>query len=240
MDVPEPSRNAPVYVIGDIHGRLDLLERMISAIHSDSGERGGNSLTVTVGDYIDRGPDSRGVIARLMANPFPGRYLALKGNHEAIMLTFLADPQIGSYWAQLGGRETMLSFGVDVLRSWGRPNFEQAAAALRAALTDEEVRFLNSLSCSLSLPQHFICHAGVRPGVPLDRQREEDLLWIREPFLNSEGDFGKCVVHGHTPVFAPEVKANRINVDTGAFIRGRLTCVVLEGGAPRFLTAMGD
>jgi serine/threonine protein phosphatase 1 len=238
MSAPDRSENTPLYVIGDIHGRLDLLDRLIGAIDRDVGGRGAESLTVTVGDYIDRGPDSRGVVRRLMRNPFPGRYVALKGNHEAMMIRFLADPQVGSLWSLNGGLETLRSFGVPVSRD--RPDFVRAAEALRAALTADETRFLSSLRLSLSVGRYFICHAGVRPGVPLERQSEEDLLWIRDEFLNSNVDFGKIIVHGHTPVPEPEVKPNRINVDTGAFATGRLTCVVLEGGAPRFLMASSN
>ena len=237
MNAPDRSENAPLYVIGDIHGRLDLLDRMIVLIRRDAGARGPDSLTVTVGDYIDRGPDSRSVIERLMGNPFPGRYVALKGNHEAVFEGFLADPQAGRHWQRLGGLETLRSFGVSVSQSWGRPNFTRAAEQLRAALTPEQTRFLAALRTSFSVGRYFICHAGVRPGVPLEQQSEEDLLWIRDEFLTSNADFGKIVVHGHTPVPEPEVKPNRINVDTGAFIRGRLTCVVLDNGNHRFLTA---
>lgn len=235
MNAPAPGENAPLYVIGDIHGRLDLLDRLIEAIYRDAGARGTESLTVTVGDYIDRGPDSRGVIDRLMANPFPGRYVALKGNHEAMMESFLADPQAGDLWSYNGGLETLHSFGVRM--SWGGANFVHAAEQLRAALTPEESRFLASLRLFMTVGQYFICHAGVRPGIPLDQQSEEDLLWIRHEFLNSEMDFGKVVVHGHTPSPEPEVRPNRINVDTGAFASGRLTCVALEDGDYRFLTS---
>lgn len=237
MDAPDCSEDAPLYVIGDIHGRLDLLDRLIEAIRRDAGDRGAESLTVTVGDYIDRGPDSRGVIDRLMANPFPGRYVALMGNHEAIMRDFLDNPSVGELWARNGGLETLRSFGVPVATSWGWPDFVRAAADLRAALTPDETRFLASLRLSFSVGRYFVCHAGVRPGVPLDRQREEDLIWIRGEFLNSDMDFGKIVVHGHTPAPEPEVRTNRINVDTGAVFSGRLTCVVLEDGRHRFLTA---
>lgn len=238
MDAPGHSENAPLYVIGDIHGRLDLLDRLIEAIYRDAGGRGAGSLTVTVGDYIDRGPDSRGVIGRLMANPFPGRYVALKGNHEAILQNFLVDPSVGGHWQHLGGLETLRSFGVQMPR--GRGNFARASEQLRSALTPDEIRFLASLRMSLSVDRYFICHAGVRPGVPLARQSEEDLLWIRDEFLDSELDFGRIVVHGHTPTREPEVRPNRINVDTGAFVTGRLTCVVLGDGGYRFLTVPRD
>ncbi|MGA7972451.1 MAG: metallophosphoesterase family protein [Pseudolabrys sp.] len=237
MNTPDFNENAPLYVIGDIHGRLDLLEPLIDAIHRDAGSRGAGSLTVTVGDYIDRGPNSRAVIDRLMANPFPGHYVALKGNHEAAMMDFLDDPEFGEAWWRNGAAATLRSFGVPVAESFGPSDFVQAQQALRAALTPKEILFLTSLRTALSVGRYFICHAGVRPGIPLERQREQDLLWIRGAFLDSDMNFGKIIVHGHTPVREPEVKANRINVDTGAIVYGRLTCVVLENGGHRFLTA---
>jgi Calcineurin-like phosphoesterase len=237
MNASARSENAPLYVIGDIHGRLDLLDRMIEAIRRDAGEQATECLTVTVGDYIDRGPESRGVIERLMGNPFPGRYVALRGNHEAILEGFLLDARVGNHWQHLGGLETLRSFGVSVSPFMAGQDFERAAEQLRAALTPEETKFLASLRMSLSVGRYFICHAGVRPGIPLEQQSQEDLLWIREAFLLSNEDFGKVIVHGHTPTLEPEVRANRINVDTGAFFTGRLTCVVLEDGGHRFLTA---
>ena len=228
------NENTRVYAIGDIHGRLDLLDRMISAIARDAAQHGGDSLTITLGDYVDRGPKSRGVIERLLANPFPGAYVALKGNHEALLESFLAEPQTGQHWWHLGGLETMKSFGV---RAGGGRDFEPAAAELRAALTPQHMKFFSSLKMSLTAGRYFLCHAGVRPGVALERQSDEDLLWIRDEFLDSEADFGKIVVHGHTPVVEPQVRPNRINIDTGAFVTGRLTCVVLEGVSHRFITA---
>jgi serine/threonine protein phosphatase 1 len=231
-----PNRNTLVYVIGDIHGRLDLLDQLIEAIRRDVDKHGNDSLTVTLGDYIDRGPNSRGVIERLLADPFPGRFIALKGNHEALLETFLDEPAIGSQWRQLGGLETLHSFGVPVGSLMVGRNYDQAAEQLRNALSQEHRRFLASLRTSLFIDRYFLCHAGVRPGVPLERQDEEDLLWIRDEFLNSRIDFGKIVVHGHTPVEEPEVLSNRINIDTGAFATGRLTCVVLEGEGHRFIS----
>jgi serine/threonine protein phosphatase 1 len=232
-----PNENTRLYAIGDIHGRLDLLDRLIAAINKDASEHGGESLTVTLGDYVDRGPKSRGVLDRLSSNPFPGDFVALKGNHEALLEAFLADPASGVHWQYLGGLETLHSFGVRLSRLKGERNYEQASKELQAALTPEQMNFLASLRMSLTVGRYFLCHAGVRPGVPLERQRDEDLLWIRDEFLDSEVDFGKVVVHGHTPVVEPQVRPNRINVDTGAFATGRLTCVVLEGDTHRFITA---
>jgi serine/threonine protein phosphatase 1 len=224
---------ARLYVIGDIHGRLDLLDRAIAAIHGDVAVHGADGLTVTVGDYIDRGPDSRGVLDRLIENPFPTPYVALKGNHEQFLQRFMVDPAIGSQWRPQGGEQTLLSYGVPVQRHM--LSDEEAADRLRAAIPASHVGFLQSLKLSLTVGGYFLCHAGVRPGVPLERQSEDDLLWIRGEFLNSKMDFGKIVVHGHTPVAEPEVLANRINVDTGAFATGRLTCAALDGNSQRFL-----
>jgi serine/threonine protein phosphatase 1 len=228
-------KDSRLYAIGDIHGRLDLLDKVIEAIRRDVDEHGYDSLTVTLGDYIDRGPNSRGVIERLLTNPFPGRFIALKGNHEALLERFLDKPVIANQWRQLGGLETLHSFGVPVAAMMVGRNYDEAAEQLRTALSQEHMRFLGSLETSLSVDQYFLCHAGVRPGVPLERQSEDDLLWIRDEFLNSRIDFGKIVVHGHTPVEEPEVLSNRINIDTGAFATGRLTCIVLEGASRRFI-----
>ena len=226
---------ARIYAIGDIHGRLDLLERAIVAIERDVEEHGAAALTVTLGDYIDRGPASRGVLDRLAVNPFPTPYVALKGNHEAIMESFLEDPATGPHWRELGGLETLHSYGISVGRFMMGGNFEDAALALRAALKPSHTGFLQSLKTSHSHGRYFLCHAGVRPGVPLDRQDERDLLWIRGEFLNSDADFGKIVVHGHTPGEEPDVRPNRINIDTAAFATGRLTCIALEPDGHRFL-----
>lgn len=211
---------------------------MIEAIARDLAQRPTQTaLTVTVGDYVDRGPDSRGVIERLTRNPFPSPLVALRGNHESIFEEFLRDPSIADYWRRLGGLETLHSYGVDVAPLMRGRGHEEAAAALRAALPQSHVTFLASLRLTHSVGRYFLCHAGVRPGVPLARQREEDLLWIREEFLDSRADFGKVVVHGHTPCEAPELRPNRINVDTGAFMSGQLTCAVLEDEGVRFLVA---
>jgi serine/threonine protein phosphatase 1 len=231
-----PNKITRLYAIGDIHGRLDLLDRLIDEIDRDAKEHGANSLTVTLGDYIDRGPDSRGVLDRLLSNPFPGDYVALKGNHEALLQAFLENPATGAQWRHLGGLETLRSFGILVGPLMRGQNYDQAAEQLRAALSPEHRKFLASLKTSLTVGRYFLCHAGIRPGVSLERQSEEDLLWIRDEFLNSTMDFGKIVVHGHTPTAKQQVLANRINLDTGAFASGRLTCAVLENESSWFMS----
>jgi serine/threonine protein phosphatase 1 len=230
-DAEKPGR---IYAIGDIHGRLDLLTRAVDAVARDVAARGPAALTVTVGDYIDRSPASRGVLDLLARNPFAMPYAALKGNHEEMLAAFLADPAAGPHWFDNGGEATLVSYGVH-LRGASYEGFAEAREELRAALPAAHVEFLRVLRLSLVRGGYFFCHAGVRPGVPLDRQREEDLLWIRGAFLHSDADFGKIVVHGHTPALAPEVRANRIGIDTGAYASGKLTCVALGEGEPRFL-----
>src|SRR6266851_853874 len=236
MNVPFSDRGR-LYVIGDIHGRSDLLDRLTGAIARDlEAAPADDCLTVTIGDYIDRGPDSRGVLDRLARNPFPTEFVALKGNHEALFEMFLRDPSVAGHWRRLGGLETLHSYGVAVGPLMLGKNYADAAQALQAAVPEAHFGFLRSLKTSLDVGRYFLCHAGVRPGVSLQGQTEDDLLWIRDEFLSSKADFGKIVVHGHTPAETPEVLPNRINVDTGAFMTGRLTCAVLEGEGVRFLS----
>jgi serine/threonine protein phosphatase 1 len=230
-----PSGNTRVYAIGDIHGRLDLLERAVAAIRRDVDEQGPDALTITLGDYVDRGPASRGVLDLLAANPFSTPYVALKGNHEAVFERFLATAEGGDHWRKFGGLETLHSYGIPVADIMMGRNFKIAAERLREALPDTHRVFLGSLQISHTLGSYFFCHAGVRPGVALEKQSDIDLLWIREEFLESTADFGKIVVHGHTPVDSPDVRPNRINIDTGAFASGRLTCIVLAESGHRFL-----
>ena len=226
-----------LYVIGDIHGRSDLLDRMVATIARDLEENPvEESLTVTLGDYIDRGPDSRGVLDRLIKNPFPTQFIALKGNHELMFESFLHDPAVADQWRRFGGLETLTSYGIPIGSVMRGKGYEQAAEALRAAVPRSHLEFIGALRTSLSVGRYFLCHAGIRPGIPLERQSVDDLLWIRGTFLNSRADFGKTVVHGHTPAEEPEVLANRINIDTGAYMTNRLTCVVLSKASMRFLS----
>jgi serine/threonine protein phosphatase 1 len=226
-----------LYVIGDIHGRADLLDQIAEKIGLDMRQYPGpECLTITLGDYIDRGPDSRGVLDRLARNPFPTSYVALRGNHEELFESFMQDPSTGYHWRRLGALETIHSYRVPVSALMTGHGFEEARKALKLAVPNEHLRFLGSLKASLTIGKFFLCHACVRPGVALERQKIDDLLWIREEFLTSTMNFGKVVIHGHSPNEWPEVRPNRINIDTGAFATGRLTCLVVENGrALRFL-----
>jgi serine/threonine protein phosphatase 1 len=230
------STKTRLYVIGDIHGRIDLLDRMADLI-ADDLELGDadSALTVTVGDYLDRGPNAKAVLDRLIRNPFPTDFLALRGNHEELLLTFLRDASTGPLWRQFGGAETLHSYGLASQRVLSDRNYPLLASDLAAAIPQEHLVFLDTLQSSLNIGKFYICHAGVRPGIPLAAQSDDDLLWIRSPFLQTTANFGKIIVHGHTPVKTPEVKPNRLNIDTGAYLTGILSCAVLEGESIRFL-----
>ncbi len=240
---PEPvvaavPRGVRVYAVGDVHGRFDLLEQLLGQIERDAeGAADLVKYVVFLGDYVDRGPQSRLVIERLAGPPLPGfGAIHLRGNHEAAMLDFLADVQIGGAWIAYGGNATMASYGVVPPAEDAPPEFlEEARQQLLAALPDHHLAFLKRLRNSIAIGDYLFVHAGIKPGVPLDRQAESDLLWIRREFLHSTADHGKVVVHGHTIAEQPEVRSNRIGIDTGAFATNRLTALVLEGTERRFL-----
>ncbi|MCW5745269.1 MAG: serine/threonine protein phosphatase [Alphaproteobacteria bacterium] len=228
-----------LYAIGDIHGRADLLADLHAAIAEDHRDRptDGRDVIVYLGDYVDRGPDSRGVIDCLANEALPGlTSVHLMGNHDEAMLRFLDDATIGPTWASFGGEATLLSYGVRTSPNMiGMRRFEDMRSQLAEKMPPDHIAFLRGLQTSYAAGDYFFAHAGVRPGVPVEQQRREDLLWIRDAFLSSDADHGKIVVHGHTPDDAPQVRANRIGVDTGAFASGVLTCLVLEGTNRRFL-----
>lgn len=233
--MPEGTR---VYAIGDIHGRADLLDELHARILEDSrASDAERHVVVYLGDYVDRGPDSKGVIDRLLGDLLPGfERVFLKGNHEDAFLTFFQEPETGRDWKDYGGLETLMSYGVRALPLKDEPDaFVAARDDLAKNFPSAHLDFLGSLSLSHAEGDYYFAHAGVRPGRPLSGQTGEDLMWIRDDFLSSDADFGKVVVHGHTPEAQPVERANRIGVDTGAYITGILTCVVLDGSDRRFL-----
>ncbi len=230
--LPEGQR---IYAIGDIHGRADLLDEVTRVIAAHAArDPASEIMTIFLGDYVDRGPDSKGVLDRLSTGAFPTPVIALLGNHELMMLEFLADPDAGARWGANGGLETLHSYGLDVRQFRTGRGLSEMARAFRETLPEAHLTFLRSLRTSFSSGDYFFCHAGVRPGVPLEKQVQHDLLWIREEFLSFEKSHGKVIVHGHTPCMKPDVRANRINLDTGAYVSGLLTCLVLEGTSQRF------
>jgi serine/threonine protein phosphatase 1 len=225
-----------IYAVGDVHGRADLLFDLFTRIDDDLKARPtADSVQVFLGDYIDRGPYSRQVIDLLIARQRRRDVLFLKGNHEYCALQFLSDPTVLSEWQNIGGLNTLLSYGVMPTRRNDSESLQKVSTALRQAMPDSHRRFIEDLALSFACGDFFFVHAGVRPGIPLRRQSQQDMLWIRDDFLLHEEDFGMVVVHGHTPIYKPDIRSNRINIDTGAYATGRLTCLVLEGDGMSFL-----
>jgi serine/threonine protein phosphatase 1 len=219
-----------IYAIGDIHGRVDLLDELLARIGSDIALRPTvRPLYVFLGDYIDRGSASRETIDRLIEHGATHESVFLKGNHELIAIKCLSDRGLFDQWLRLGGLETLVSYGVPAETLASGKQIAELQSAFHSALPQAHFRFFRDLKNSFECGDFFFAHAGVRPNVELSRQKESDLLWIRGEFLSSKDDFGKIVVHGHTPTREIEVGPNRINIDTGAFATGRLSCLVLEG-----------
>jgi serine/threonine protein phosphatase 1 len=220
-----------VYAIGDIHGRLDLLQELLAGIqvHAER-EAGLHNGLVFLGDYIDRGPNSKGVIDLLLELSWPGwDVIFLKGNHDQTFLEFLGDANVYRAWRNFGAPETLLSYGVRPPMFDNDAAFAKAHSALVDACPRSHIDFLERLENFHIEGDYVFVHAGIRPGIPLDRQRPDDLLWIRDDFLLSSRQFEKVVVHGHTPTEGPVRRKNRIGIDTGAHATGCLTAAVLMG-----------
>lgn len=228
-----------VYAIGDIHGRADLLKRLeIQIVEDAASQSASRRILIYLGDYVDRGMQSKQVLDHLLAGAPAGfEPIYLKGNHEEAFQTFLSEPEFGPNWRDIGGHETIASYGVSF---GGSPvltldSYRDACQRLRAAVPQAHLDFMMWLPSSYEIGDYFFAHAGVRPSVPLAEQTDKDLLWIRDAFLDYRGTLEKVVVHGHTPTEKPEVRKHRIGIDTGAFITNKLTALVLCGTDRRFL-----
>jgi len=237
--VPCLPENMRLYAIGDIHGRADLLRQLLRVIEEDAQGLAPETqkILVFLGDYIDRGHESREVLDLLLSGPLPG-FLPhfIKGNHEEMMMLFLNDPTYGITWCDYGGLETLDSYGVTQSTLARHPMaYDAASEVLSAVLPPEHLSFLDTLETSLVIGDYLFVHAGIRPGLDLDAQQDRDMLWIRDRFLRSKENFGKIVVHGHTVEAKVQARKNRIGIDTGAFITDILTCLVLEGDTRRLL-----
>jgi serine/threonine protein phosphatase 1 len=225
------------YVVGDIHGRADLLDQLLSDIEADLGQRpAGKVLLVFLGDLIDRGPSSADVVERLRTYSRPGvRTVFLLGNHEEVLLRILAgEAALIAKWLRFGGAQCLRSYGVDP-ESIATLDEQAAVEAVRAAIPPEHAAFLRSFVDTCRFGDYLFVHAGIRPGVALDRQSQLDLRWIREPFLGDETDHGFVVVHGHTIRPQVEELPNRIGIDTGAYATGVLTTLVIDGSERRII-----
>jgi serine/threonine protein phosphatase 1 len=226
---PSLSAGLRIYAVGDIHGRLDLLDELLSRVNADVALRPTpKPVFVFLGDYIDRGPCSCETIDRLIEHSGRNECVFLKGNHEQIAIKCLSDPALFDRWMRLGGVETLVSYKVAPANLANGKQIVELQSAFHGALPQAHLRFFRDQQTSFTCGDFFFAHAGVKPRIELSHQAENDLLWIRDEFLSSNEDFGKIVVHGHTPTREIEVRPNRINIDTGAFATGTLTCLVIE------------
>ena len=232
--VPE---NRRIYCVGDIHGRADLLQDIHKKVRRDAKNHKGDKTIVYLGDYVDRGEQSRQVIEMLLSNPLKGfEPVFLRGNHERAMLDFMAFPGAAAAWLTFGGREALRSYGIALENIPSMRHVGELAKLLEAALPDTHRDFLTrTCGDSWQCGSYYFVHAGIRPGVPLEKQTQEDKLWIRDEFLSSTINHGCIVVHGHSISSEPQILPNRIGIDTGAYHTGVLTCLVLEGGQQRLI-----
>lgn len=219
------------YAVGDVHGRADLFAALIAAIEADDAARGSaTSHFIMLGDLVDRGPDSAGVVR--LARDWQARKGArlIAGNHEEMFLLALEDIGTLRQFLRYGGRETALSYPLD-RDAWVAADLGEAQALLAAAVPADDIAYLRGAEDMIRIGDYLFVHAGIAPGIGFDAQKTGDLRWIREPFLSSRADHGAVVVHGHTITDQAELRANRIGLDTGAFASGRLTALGLEGEA---------
>ena len=228
------------YAVGDVHGRADLFEALIEAVETDDASRGpADSLVILLGDLVDRGPDSAGVLR--MAREWSARrpVRALKGNHEEMFLEAFDSEEVLRQFLRHGGRETVLSYPVDPT-TYGAADLQETQRIMRQVVPAEDVAYMATMEDMIELGDYLFVHAGIRPGVPLDQQRVSDLRWIREPFNNAREDLGKTVVYGHTIYDEADLAPSRIGIDTGAFQSGRLTALGLEGTSRWLIEARAE
>jgi len=234
---PDVPKNQRIYCIGDIHGRADLLETLHNQIQIDAKNHKGKNIIVYLGDYIDRGEQSCQVIETLLSNPLKNfDFVYLRGNHERAMLDFINFPGAAAAWLTFGGKEALKSYGIPLTHIPSMQHVGEIAQQLDDTLPDTHREFLTETCVdSWQCGSYYFVHAGIRPGVPLEQQTQEDKLWIRDEFLGSTISHGTIVVHGHSITQVPELLPNRIGIDTGAYATGVLTCLVLEGKEQRLI-----
>jgi serine/threonine protein phosphatase 1 len=235
--IPEGQR---VYAIGDIHGRCDLLCRMIARIEADEvGRAPADTTVILLGDLVDRGPDSAGVIATAREWAKRRKVRILAGNHEEMFLGSFEREDTLRHFLRHGGRETLLSYPIDP-ELYTRATLEELQAIMHEVVPAEDIAFMQAMEDHIQIGDYLFVHAGVRPGVPIEEQKISDLRWIRGEFIESNEPRDFAVVHGHTIMEAPHVSALRIGLDTGAFSSGLLTAVGLEGTARWLISVQGE
>jgi serine/threonine protein phosphatase 1 len=229
-----------IYAVGDIHGRVDLLERLHAKIQgdADSAPPATRKTIIYLGDYVDRGFNSKELIDFLLDKPLRGiAPVYLKGNHDEYFANFIESYEDGEPWLKYGGDATVYSYGVRISEDVPpEQRLEHIRESLRETVPERHMAFFRQLRLAWTVGDFLFVHAGIHPDRPWDRQVSDDLLWIRDEFLQSNRDFGKIVVHGHSVTEEPDVRDNRIGIDTGACYSNVLTCLVLEEDNKRFLS----
>ncbi len=241
VETPRAPEGQTIYAIGDVHGRFDLLQRLLRQIEEDLEDEEGAAEIIFLGDYVDRGPDARRVLELLveLKARAEGGVSTLRGNHEAALVDFLLNPAAGPAWAQHGGLQTLESYGVAMPSAPTAEDFARARDAFAAVLPPDHFAFLQDLELWTQRGDYVFVHAGVRPGVPMEAQEPRDLMWIRGGFLDHDTQLAQVVIHGHTVDQDPAITPFRIGVDTGAYATGVLTALRLKGAERRFLQTRG-
>ncbi|MDE2562291.1 MAG: serine/threonine protein phosphatase [Sphingomonadales bacterium] len=239
---PQRSAEVPagqrVYAVGDIHGRLDLFEQLIAKIDADDAARDPADTTVVLlGDLVDRGPDSAGVIERARRWARKRKLRFIGGNHEEMFLSAFERDEALRHFLRYGGKETLLSYPIDP-QTYERATLEELRTLMPLIVPAEHIRFMEDMESRVRIGDYLFVHAGIRPGVPVDEQQCADLRWIRGEFLDDQRDHGFVVVHGHTITDEVESRPNRIGIDTGAFASDRLTAIGLEAMERWFLDTL--
>ncbi len=237
---PAPRAIAPgerIYAVGDIHGRGDCLDQLLLQIDADDRNREPARTTlVLLGDLVDRGPDSRGVVERLSQLDKTRPCVFLMGNHEEVFIdAWEGDETAARLFHRIGGRETLLSYGVSPA-DYDLADFAQLITLLATHVPAEHIAFLRGFRDTYQSGDYLFVHAGIRPGTPIEEQRPKDMRWIRDKFLDDSRDHGLCIVHGHSITAAIDEKSNRVGIDTGAYASGKLTAIGLEGSDRWFLS----
>lgn len=229
-----------IYAIGDVHGRLDCLKELLRAIDEDDRSRSAaNTTLIFLGDLVDRGPESRGVVDLAMRMNEAGQCVFLMGNHEEIVIrAWEGERQAASLLHRVGGRETLLSYGVDAA-VYDEATTDEVSEMVGQLIPGDHIQFMRSFRDRFQIGDYLFVHAGIKPGIALDAQDPADMRWIRREFLESGRDHGAMIVHGHTVREDVEAPGNRIGIDTGAFATGKLTAIGIEGDTQWFLTGIG-
>lgn len=238
IDYPPAPQGRTIYAVGDIHGRLDLLREVHKKIDEDKKTLRATAVSeMYLGDYIDRGPNGAEVVSHLIARARGCQAFFLRGNHEQMLLNFINGDDCLGDWRKIGGAPTLLSYGLKTEQVARDVPEETVRAEFMRRLPSEHQRFYAETSSYCDAEPYLFVHAGLRPSVALEQQSLMDLLTIRTQFLEFAGDLGRIVVHGHTPVMQPELRPNRINLDTGAFATHLLTCLKVDERGARILGA---